>query len=64
MKSILVKMGYGVDVVMPAYATILRFNRPRWKSHMEFDCAARGQLRLHVRSERYALWEVIDGKSP
>ncbi len=64
MKSILVKMGVvALTVVMPAYATDPKIQSTEvGKSHMEFDCAARGQLRLHVRSGEIRIVGSDDGK--
>lgn len=64
MKSILAKMGVvALTAVMPAYATDPKIQSTEvGKSHMEFDCAARGQLRLHVRSGEIRIVGSDDGK--
>jgi hypothetical protein len=50
-------------VVMPACAAEAKIQTTEvGKSHMEFDCAARGKLRLHVRSGEVRIVGSEDGR--
>lgn len=50
-------------VVMPARAADTKVQTTQvGKSHMEFDCAARGQMRLHVRSGEVRIAGSDEGK--
>jgi hypothetical protein len=52
-----------LPVVMPAYTVDAKIQTTETgKSHMEFDCAARGKLRLHVRSGEVRILGSADGK--
>jgi len=64
MKSILAKMGVmTLAAVIPACATDPKLqSTDAGKSHMQFDCAARAQLRLHVRSGEIRILGSDDGK--
>jgi len=66
MKSILVKMGVvALTVVMPAYATDPKIQSTRWESRTWSSIARReDNCGCMCDRERYALWEVMTGKSP